>query len=379
MSLHIHITFNRCIRPSRIIKQSRSLLKSGIHNQVKVLCVGDLSLEKKEKIDENFTIERSIFSPFLYKKNALFGLFRYIAWVFIVCRKIQKTKPVSVSLHSINTLIFAPLLKAFFRTYVIYDAHELETEKNGLRPFRKKMYKIQERSLIKFVDKTIVVNESIKDYYMELYPNYDNISVVKNVPFLSKTKSHSKDLLRKSLNIPLDCKIFLYQGALTKGRGIEELINVFKKNNFKNCALVFMGYGILENKIISSSNDHPSIYFHEAVKLDELLDYTSSSDVGLCLIENTCLSYYYCLPNKIFEYMATGIPVIASDFPEIKKVVDEYGKGVLCNPEKEEEIKKAIGFYLKNDASNIEANDILQKYNWNYEEKEFLKIFKNIQ
>jgi glycosyltransferase involved in cell wall biosynthesis len=58
-----------------------------------------------------------------------------------------------------------------------------------------------------------------------------------------------------------------------------------------------------------------------------VLRYTSSADIGLCLIENTCLSYYYSLPNKLFEYLLTGLPVMVNDMPEQRQIVERFNCG----------------------------------------------------
>jgi glycosyltransferase involved in cell wall biosynthesis len=75
------------------------------------------------------------------------------------------------------------------------------------------------------------------------------------------------------------------------------------------------------------ASDFPNIHFHPAIKPSEILSYTCSADVGLSIIENSCLSYYYSLPNKFFEYIAAGVPVIASDFPDMSAIVNEHKVG----------------------------------------------------
>jgi glycosyltransferase involved in cell wall biosynthesis len=259
---------------------------------------------------------------------------------------------------------------------VVYDAHELESEKNGLRGVEKKLVKIIERLLIGMVDIVLVVNDSIYDHYLNMYPELKNIRVIKNVMPIDKSVQISSDALRVSLNIDKEKTIFLYQGGIEKGRGIELLIEAFIKSEITNSSLVFMGYGSLKNIILAAAKGNENIYYHESVALDMLMEYTSSADVGLSIIENTCLSYYYCLPNKIFEYISAGLPIIASNFPEIRKVVDQYEAGVLVNPEVSEELEKAFQLFEFGHKFPIGGrNAVLEKYNWEIEEKEYLEMF----
>ncbi len=99
------------------------------------------------------------------------------------------------------------------------------------------------------------------------------------------------------------------------------------------------------------------VIFIPAVPHEQLWMYTGMADIGLCNIDNVCLSYYYSLPNKLFEYIQALVPVVGSKFPEIEKIVEKYGVGETCNPEDPESIAFAIrsvisrhkeGFYTKN-------------------------------
>jgi glycosyltransferase involved in cell wall biosynthesis len=113
--------------------------------------------------------------------------------------------------------------------------------------------------------------------------------------------------------------IFLYQGGLGKGRGIEILLSAFVKNSNLTQAIIFMGYGPLEKEITLLAEEHENVFFHHAVSQSDLLSFTSSADVGVLFYENNCLNHYYCSPNKMFEYLMAGIPVITSNLFEIKK------------------------------------------------------------
>jgi glycosyltransferase involved in cell wall biosynthesis len=118
---------------------------------------------------------------------------------------------------------------------------------------------------------------------------------------------------------------------LSSGRGIEMCLDAFATGP-KEAHVVFIGFGRLEQSIIEYSKRHSNIHFHEAVPHDQVVPLVRGADYGLCLVEKTSLSAYYCLPNKLFEYCFARVPVLASNFPEIGRLVEQYSLGVCCDP-----------------------------------------------
>jgi len=153
-------------------------------------------------------------------------------------------------------------------------------------------------------------------------------ALVLNTPVYKEIEK--KDIFRDSLNISKDKTIFLYQGGLSQGRGIEILLETFKTVDDDTAVIVFMGYGPLEESIVDIAKDYDNIYFHQAASPDVLLDYTSSADFGISTIEDSCLSYRYCLPNKMFEYLMAEIPVIDSSLFEMKRLMEHSHVGVVA-------------------------------------------------
>jgi glycosyltransferase involved in cell wall biosynthesis len=148
-----------------------------------------------------------------------------------------------------------------------------------------------------------------------------------------------------------------------------------------------MGYSNnnYENKLraIASDKDVASrLAFFGPVPTDEVTLYASSADVGVAPIENVCLSYYYCSPNKLFEYLIAGLPVIASDFPEMRQIIDEYGVGTTFDPSVPEDIARAAMEILK---APEKWEDITKKtdalastYNWENESRKLIDIYQSL-
>ena len=117
-----------------------------------------------------------------------------------------------------------------------------------------------------------------------------------------------------------------------------------------------MGYGEFESKIQSLSKSYNNIFFHEAVSPDVVLNYTASADVGIALIENTCLSYNFCMPNKLFEYAMSGLPVIVSDMIEMSNFVKTHQMGITIMNDTVENVNFTIDKLLSMDLNKLKQN-----------------------
>jgi glycosyltransferase involved in cell wall biosynthesis len=232
--------------------------------------------------------------------------------------------------HSISTLPVGVVLKWLTGAPVIYDAHELESEIVGVSPLQQKLSRWIEKLCIRGVDRTVTVSDSIAGWYADTY-SMERPIVIRNVPMRSAAPTEGSAVLRDNHGIPNDAFLYLYQGGLSTGRGVEALIEVFAGLDLQR-HLVFMGYGVLEDHARQAASRYPNIHFQTAVPPDRVLYYTASADIGLCLIENTCLSYYYSLPNKLFEYLLSGLPVMVNDMPEQRSIVERFGCGWIVPP-----------------------------------------------
>jgi len=272
------------------------------------------------------------------------------------------------------------IIKKFFNknVKVVYDAHEYETEINGLKGIQKFLIKRLEKFLIKYADTVICVSDAIADEYVKLYGIKKPALVLNTPPYKNIEK---KDIFRETLNISKEKTIFLYQGGLSSGRGIEILLDTFREMNDDKSVIVFMGYGVLEKLVQSASKEYDNIYFHKAVTPDVLLDYTSSADFGISTIEDTCLSYRYCLPNKMFEYLMVEIPVVVSNLYEMKRLVESNNIGVVASKNSPKGLGKAIQKASLLDDLVLRENiqKVKEIYNWEAQEKVLIKIYEELK
>ncbi len=244
-----------------------------------------------------------------------------------------KVRPNVVHCHDTPVLLVGALLKYWFNAQLVYDAHELESNKNGQSPAVAKMTLWVERLAWPSVDHLISVSPSIIDWYKQhLGPKPS--SLILNSPYFSPVNGELQGVTKpryfhEKFGIPAEVKVFLYLGLLVSGRGIDKMLEVFSARNVTS-HVVFVGYGGLEEKIQSVKGSMGNIHLHPPVPHEDVVHLSRSADFGLCIIENVSLSDYYSLPNKLFEYAFAGIPVLASDFPDISRVVQQYGLGECC-------------------------------------------------
>lgn len=368
MKVNLHIYQSEMTRESRIFKTSKTLNDS--FDSIFLAGIGSKDLSRKELLFENTTIIRS---PHFGISKKIILFFVYYFWAITLLFRIR---PAVLSIHSLELLPIAFWAK-ILRIKVVYDAHELETEKNGMKGIRKKLSKIVERIFIKYCDKVSVVGYEIANFYKEMYPELPKPEVVLNVPYEVKEKDFRNDKFRELFNIQKDDIIFLYQGLLGKGRGIETILKTFQNLSDTSKKVVFMGYGQLEETIKNAAFENDSIFFKDAVSPQVVLEYTASADVGLSLIENTSLSYFYCLPNKLFEYSQVEIPVIVSSNKEMKRVVEEYQIGYVLSENNAESLLKTVREVKKEDlnffSDKMKAFKI--KYNWESQEDTILRLY----
>ena len=370
-----NIVFNPFKNDSRVLKESLSLKKVGY--DVEVIAHGDEGLTKEE-IKNGIKIKRFNYLNRKVTTSKLAKLKIYLSWIKEVADYVKKFD--ILHCNDLNTLPIGFIVKKFYNKNIkiVYDAHEYETEINGLGGIQKILTKILEKFLIRYADKVICVSESIAQEYKKLYPFIEKPALVLNTPPYKKIEK--KDKFREELGIEKEKTIFLYQGGLSSGRGIEILIDTFRSIKDDKAVIVFMGYGPLEKEVKKASEEYDNIYFYPAVSPDVLLDYTSSADFGISTIEDSCLSYRYCLPNKTFEYLMAEIPLIVSNLYEMKRLIEKYKIGVVAKENNVEGLKEAIKKALELDKEELKENikKVKEIYNWEEQEKVLLKIYKEI-
>lgn len=374
---NLHISLTEMRNESRVLKETNSILNDNIASKVYIASLHADDLDEEKIYKDNLILNRFKLSSRKLSKNLFVQVFKYFEFIYRVTLFYRKKDIKMVNIHAIALLPLGVLLKYLYRATLVYDTHELETETNGGNGLRKKLAKFMEKSLIKKCDIVFVVSENIADWYAKEY-NIKRPIVVKNAPRLIDSKKTNH--FRENLNIKDNSIIVLYQGGLSKGRGVDLLLESFKQRDDDKVVIVFMGYGQLEEEIKIASKENNNIFFHPAVAPEIVLDYTSSADIGISFIENTCLSYYYCLPNKLFEYAMAGLPVIVSNMKEMRELVEKYEMGIVVEDDKIKSMNSAIDKILESDIKQMKQNArrCAEENSWEQQEIKMIDEYKRV-
>ncbi|MDR2824145.1 MAG: glycosyltransferase [Prevotellaceae bacterium] len=258
------------------------------------------------------------------------------------------------------------------RTKLIFDAHGIFPELPELRHhrFRQKLWTKIEKSIFPKLHNAYTVNQSIADYYRKLYRT--RMNAVRNVPYFEKV------IDGKGRFTIAGKKIILYQGAVNLGRGLEWVIDAMPLVS-KDAVLMIVGDGDAKRELtqyVVNKELTNRIMFSGRKSPDELFRYTKAAHIGLCLLDNLGLNSYYALPELIFEYLRAGVPVLATDFPEIREFVNAHNTGVLIDHYEPQFLADKINSMLAEKMDTSRFFNIAQKNCWENEEKILLKIFK---
>lgn len=372
---NLHINLNELINASRVLKQTKSLASSGLVDNVYIAGLHKEGLDENYDYDENRKLKRfSLYSRNL-SKIFIVQFIKYIEFCIRVFLFYKNKKIKIVNIHSLSLLPLGVFLKYSYKAILVYDAHELETERNNTKGFRRKLGKWLEFHLIKHVNMSIVVSESIATWYANEY-NIKSPSVVLNAP--NKRELKTNNHFREKFNISEDQIILLYQGGLMAGRGVNLILDAFKARTDNKVVVVFMGYGELEKDIQNAALKQSNIFFLPAVPPQIVLEYTSSADLGIHLIQNTCLNHYYCMPNKLFEYAMAGLPVIVSNMKDMSELVISKNMGTVISDFSVHSVNQAIDHFLIQDLNTMKINAyrVACENSWEVQEQKMLDAYR---
>lgn len=316
-------------------------------------------------------------------RHPFFAPFRQMELVLLFVLTVYKSNSTIIFAHNLPALLIGWVVKKLKRGKVkilVYDAMELESARASHTPSfipfdsKGKWKGDLERFLVHDADLIISADYERTNIMAQLMRRAD-ILTCRNVPYTKKTSK--TNLIRETLGLADQSFIVLYQGLIAQGRGIEitlRAVNLLPTN----VVFVIMGFGDMSYKKVKGFGcaAKPAIagLFLPAVQPDKLLDWTASADLIHVILENTNLSYFTAAPNKLYEAAMVGVPVIASHFPEIKRVLQRYPYGFLIDPTSELEIAETIVKIMENPKIQEQYRKIAlqgarSELNWEMESK----------
>jgi len=238
--------------------------------------------------------------------------------------------------NDLDTLLPNFLVSKLRRTKLIYDSHEFFTEVPELtsRPTVQNVWKAIEKRLLPKVKYALTVNRSIADLYKKKYGI--EMKVLRNIPRLVAVDNQPT---KEELGLPTDKKIIILQGSgINMHRGAEESVEAMRYIN--NAVLLILGSGDVISDLKQTVKEHAledKVIFKGRMPYEQMMAHTHLSDLGLSLDKDTNVNYRFSLPNKLFDYIHAGIPVLGSDLVEVKRIIEDYGVGEIARsfePEK---------------------------------------------
>ena len=271
----------------------------------------------------------------------------------------------------LDTILPCYFVSGLRRKKRIYDAHELFTEMKEVitRPLVKRLWLSIEKFTVPKFKHGYTVSNSIAEEFKKRYGV--EYAVIRNLPYKKKT-CEAVNGQKKTL---------LYQGAVNEARGLENLIAAMKN---VNAVLFIYGDGNILNKIknlIAVNQLQDKIQLKGKVAPQELDRITPSAYIGINLVEPQGLNQLYSLANKFFDYIQAGVPQLTMNFPEYKKVNEEYEVAVLINTTSVNEIESALNLLLHDavlyESLKSNCQSAQQIFTWQEEEKRLLSFYKN--
>ena len=377
----VHIVLNTFEYDSRVLKECKSLSQEGY--DVTVIAYWRKGLKYEEESD-GFKIYRLSLKTILWSNHPLIQCIKYFEFMVKSIIVINRIKPHICHGHDPSGLFVAYIAKIIWRVYLIYDSHELWGYTSHMKSYNRILYKIGgilEKRIMKTANAIITVNESIAEIMKEKLTDHE-IFIIRNIPENSEVNSKFS---REYLQLPNAKFIIIYVGSIAKGRGIEKLIRIMEGLD-ERVGLAVLGvediYMSHYKKILRNNNLNDRIKFLTLVKPDEVVNVCRFADIGIHPVENTCLNNYYCLPNKIFQYIHAGLPVLCSDFPEMRKIVDGYKVGEVFDVEDINNISNTINIFFEDMAKLMEYKNNCIKasatLDWNIEKLKLLDIYSQL-
>lgn len=300
------------------------------------------------KLPGSLTLERPYRTRrmrLLFNKGSLFYA-EYNTRLFLLLLFRRSTLLLS---NDLDTLLPNFLVARIQGKKLVYDTHEFYTEVPELvrRPRIRAVWLAIERWIFPKLRTVITVNRSIAEQYHARYGN--TVQVVRNIPM-------KRDLgalpSREELQLPTDKHILVMQGAgINVERGAEEAVLAMRE--LPECLLLIIGGGdawpVLD-QLVKEYALQDRVRLLGKMPYERMMAYTRNADLGLTLDKDSNLNYRFSLPNKLFDYLHAGIPVLATDLPEVAGIVREFDCGVVLKEAEPGAIAEAVREFLADPA-----------------------------
>lgn len=319
---------------------------------------------------------------------AAFSVFRRPLWLidyYYRSWQIVKDEPADIyHSHDLTTLPIGYIARRRTGGKLVYDSHEFFTDLAYIpRLQRLLLFKPMERYLIRRVDQVIAAGDYLAEWLSKKYRIALPVVLLNCPPMRLSKESSPGNSLRERLGLDEIVPIIIYEGIIGSGRGLHNL--VLSASYLNKGVIVFMGWGNLRDELQRYTEQRglaDKVLFVEPIPPDQVVDHISSASLGIVIVQNTSLNNYHNSPNKLYEYINAGLPVVASDFPRLNEVIEGYHIGKTFDPENPEDIAAAINWVLadKKRYEGMKKNTLkaAKRFNWENESRKLLEVYKRL-
>lgn len=362
----VSVVLNDFRNDSRVLKVMKTLNRAGYQGVVSAL--------HRPGLEEEGSIEGVRFSRVKLKTYSLPRFLNAIKFVEMVIRLRRRYGKFDIWIaNDFEALVLYYLVRLIGgRSKLLYDSHELQSYREGISPLKGKFIRWMEALVLSRKSVVFNVSPGIVDIYNREF-GLEHQKLIMNLPERNHAKTNG-NIFRTQWSIPEDSTIFLIQGRLGRNRGLEILLSAFEELD-NRCVLVVMGYGPLKDLTVNAADRCENIYYQEAVPHEKIMEYTSSADWGISNVRNTCLNHYHCLPNKVFEYIQAGIPIISNDLGDIADLLRKEHLGLVMDGENKEDVKRTMRQARDMGTAKFTENlrKAASKYYWGAQEEDILE------
>jgi glycosyltransferase involved in cell wall biosynthesis len=365
------------VHDSRVQREAKALAEDG--HEVTVLELAEVPLGEEHLYGFR---RRSVIPPGWIRRAVPFQLYRLVFAASFVRGAVDERSDV---LHAHDAAMLLPglIARRITGARLVYDSHELAT---GV-PYRDPRWALFVRAIeavaIPRCAAVITVSEGIARRLQRSYGLGERPSVVRNVADAPLPPDSDEGLLRRTLAIG-DAPLVLHLGSAAPGRGADILVRAMAY--VRDAHLALLGASLEERQTLlelaAQTGVRARVHALAPVAVDELLTWTASADVGVSLLQNTCQNHRLALPNKVFEYLAAGVPVVVSRLPELTRLVTELGVGWAVNGAEPEAVAEGLRTALsarRDAALSGRVCAASMELRWSVERRLLLAVYQRLE
>jgi glycosyltransferase involved in cell wall biosynthesis len=294
----------------------------------------------------------------------------------------NSTAPAIVQCVDLDGLPIGVLLARKYRVPLVYDVQDLFADQHTVPAWYGRVMVAQERFLTRYVDRIIVANDEIGRVVADRHGVRVD-GVVLNCPPLHPDHRSASPTIRGDLDLAEDRELVIYSGSLSPRRGLENTIRALAY--LDKVTLVLLGdgpsRGALED-LAGRLRFDDRVVFRDSIPGSDVARYISSADVGIIPYEAASLNHYLCSPNKLFDYIQAGLPIVCSDFPFLRRIVVENDIGAVFDPRDPGSIANAARSVLDRPGGASEFRGrlaaIKRRYCWEHEARQFMDVYRSL-